>query len=240
MLKVLIKKTILSCLIISSTYTSIIYSQKSATEIIDLSIEFHDPYSNWHIFSAELDFTVERPDKSSSNRRVIMNNAESSFNFYAQYEEGILNYKVLENIADAMWNNNRQIPEEYQKKYRISKDRALMYRDYYAYLYGMPMKLKDKGTIVDPDVQKVSFHGEEYYRVKVNYEESVGSDTWYFYFDPYTYAMEAYQFYHDESANDGEYILFEEIVEKDKIMLPRIRKWYYNQDSTYLGTDILE
>ncbi len=29
-------------------------------------------------------------------------------------------------------------------------------------------------------------------------KKEVGEDTWYFYFDPLTYAMEVYQFYHEE------------------------------------------
>ena len=51
--------------------------------------------------------------------------------------------------------------------------------------------------------------------------------------------MEVYQFYHDESKNDGEYILLsEEMLVKD-IKMPKVRAWYYNKDNTYLGTDDL-
>lgn len=64
-------------------------------------------------------------------------------------------------------------------------------------------------------------------------------DTWYFYFDPDTYAMEVYQFYHDESKNDGEYILLKGITEINSIKMPKVRSWYYNKDDKYLGTDTL-
>jgi hypothetical protein len=51
--------------------------------------------------------------------------------------------------------------------------------------------------------------------------------------------MEVYQFFHDESKNDGEYILLseEEIIEDIKI--PKIRKWYYIKEDGYLGTDVI-
>ena len=67
----------------------------------------------------------------------------------------------------------------------------------------------------------------------------MGKDTWYFYFDPSTFALEVYQFYHDESKNDGEYILLsgEETVQGIKI--PKTRAWYTNQANEYLGTDVL-
>jgi len=125
------------------------------------------------------------------------------------------------------------------KQYRIAKDRALMYRNYYTYLYGMPMKLKDPGTKIHPDVTKVTKLGIEYNKIKVTYEESVGKDTWYFYFDPNTNALQAYQFFKDESKNDGEFILFEGELIVDGIKLPKDRKWYYNVDGKYLATDVL-
>ncbi|MCV6629519.1 MAG: DUF6503 family protein, partial [Flavobacteriaceae bacterium] len=62
----------------------------------------------------------------------------------------------------------------------------------------------------------------------------------YFYFDPDTYAMEVYQFFHDETKNDGEYILLTETKEISGIKMPKNRAWYYNKDNTYLGTDKLQ
>ncbi|WP_281278412.1 DUF6503 family protein [Muriicola soli] len=43
------------------------------------------------------------------------------------------------------------------------------------------MKLKDKGTILDPTAIKKSLQGKEYLVLRVTYEENIGEDTWYFY-----------------------------------------------------------
>jgi hypothetical protein len=67
----------------------------------------------------------------------------------------------------------------------------------------------------------------------------VGSDTWYFYFDIETFALKRYQFFHDESKNDGEYIILDGEIEIEEILMPKNRSWYYNSDNTFLGTDIL-
>mgnify|MGYP003315646006 CR=1 FL=1 len=67
----------------------------------------------------------------------------------------------------------------------------------------------------------------------------VGSDTWYFYFDQKTYALKRYQFFHDESLNDGEYIILEDELEIAGIRMPKDRSWFYNSDNTYLGKDTL-
>ena len=101
------------------------------------------------------------------------------------------------------------------------------------------MKLKDPGTHLDPEVQSKNFKGKAYLVLKVTYDESVGKDVWYFYFDPDNYAMEVYQFFHDESKNDGEYILLSELENVARIKMPKIRSWYYNSDDKHLGTDVL-
>ena len=217
-----------------------IFGQQTANQLLDKSIAFHDPQSNWINFKDTLNFRVEWPNKADSKRRVYIDNKNKTFSFWANYEDGKLNYEVKENRGSAKWNDSAKIPEEVTKKYKISADRAVMYRNYYTYLYGMPMKLKDPGTILHPKVEQVEFYGKNYDRFKVTYEPEVGSDTWYFYFNPETHAMEAYQFFKDESKNDGEYILFEELEEIDNVKMPRIRKWYYNNDNKYLAADILE
>ena len=219
---------------------NILSGQQTATQLLDKSIAFHDPKDNWKTFKSDLNFTVVRPDKPDGKRKVSIDNKTESFSFWATYDTGTLNYQVSKNNGIARWNEQEEIPKDIAEKYRISPDRAVMYRDYYTYLYGMPMKLKDAGTIIDPKVEQVDFYGKKYNRIRVTYEEEVGDDIWYFYFNPTTNALEAYQFFHDKSKNDGEYILFEELKEIQKIKIPRIRKWYYNKDDFFLATDVLE
>ena len=51
--------------------------------------------------------------------------------------------------------------------------------------------------------------------------------------------MEVYQFFKDETQNDGEYIILEDIVEVSGIKMPKTRYWFFNKDDKYLGKDIL-
>jgi hypothetical protein len=226
-------------LLLTSVASSL--SQSLALELIDNSIAYHDPSDRWSKWSPELSFTVLYPGKPDGKRFVSFDNKRGSFIFRAVYPEGDLVYEVKNTTEPkALWNDSEEIPEKMAKQYRISKDRALMYRNYYTYLYGMPMKLKDKGTHIHPEVGTVTKDGIEYQKIKVTYEQSVGKDIWYFYFDPITSALLAYQFFKDESKNDGEMILFEGEIIKDKIKIPKDRKWYYNVDGKYLATDVLD
>ena len=212
----------------------------TSEELLSKSISYHDPENNWNKLDATFEFKTVMADQSERKRTVRINNEKSEFSSESYHEEGHLEFKVRNNNGVALWNGNSIIPKEIAEKYRISNDRAVMYRNYYTYLYGMPMKLKDPGTLLEPNVEIVEFHGKNYNRIKVIYEPEVGTDTWYFYFDVKSNALKAYQFFKDETKNDGEYILFEEIKIIDKVKIPSIRHWYYNKDQKFLATDVIE
>ena len=124
-------------------------------------------------------------------------------------------------------------------KFKLNDERSLTLRNYYLYLWGLPMKLLDSGTNIDPVIQTKVFNGQDSKAVRVTYDAAVGSDVWYFYFHPVSNQMVGYQFYHDEAQDDGEYITLSGIEEISGLKLPKSRTWYSNSDSTMLGTDRL-
>jgi hypothetical protein len=119
-----------------------------------------------------------------------------------------------------------------------------MYKNYYTYLYGLPMKLKDPGTQISEKIERKYFKGKQYLVLKATYDEAIGSDVWFFYFNPETYAMEVYQFFKGDplgkGKDTGEFILLTETVTINDIKIPKNRAWYYNKDDSYLGTDVLK
>lgn len=99
------------------------------------------------------------------------------------------------------------------------------------------MKLEDVGIIIDFVVYCVDFFGQEFFEVKVIYDEIVGGDIWYFYFYFDIYVFSGYCFYYDEVVNDGEYILLEKEVEVNGVKFFVICYWYIYGDWCYLGLD---
>jgi len=211
----------------------------TAKELIKKSLEVHDPKGEWATFKDNLVIAQIRPDGKKSERYIHLDNKKNHFNFKAKYPEGELKYAVDKKGARYSWNGDKNISEELKKKYRVSDDRANMYHNYYTYLYGMPMKLSDTGTHISPAVEKVQFKDEDYLKIKVSYDPEVGDDIWYFYFNPNTYELELYQFFHDESKNDGEYILLDGWKHFGQLKLPEKLQWYYNKDDVFLGEDRL-
>jgi len=138
-----------------------------------------------------------------------------------------------------MLNGSAEISDAKREEHRLDCDRVVLYRDYYTYLWGMPMKLRDPGTRLDPGVSDAVFQGRQVKSLRVTYDPEVGGDTWYFYFDPDSAALVGYRFFHDESANDGEYIVLEGEVSGGGLRLPKARTWFTNAEDRLLGTDTL-
>ncbi|QLG47224.1 hypothetical protein HYG79_07110 [Costertonia aggregata] len=211
----------------------------SGEALLDKAIAYHDPNNHWNTLKTELTVTMTSPDTGKRVSNIIIDFPNEYFSLIAT-RNGVITEQILhKDDCRLSLNEDSDISKESAKKYRLTCERARMMKDYYTYLYGLPMKLKDPGTKIHPDVQQRGFKGKQYLVLKAEYEAKVGNDIWYFYFDPKTYAMKVYQFFHDEEKNDGEYILLkdEEII--SDIKMPKTREWYYNLDDTYLGTDVL-
>ena len=209
-------------------------------QLLEKAIQFHDPNGKWETFKGRLFVTMETPKSPKRQSEIQIDLPNQYFSVKAKSGENTSEYIVDKDSIQIFFNGDSNLSEETLKKNRLSKERAKMYKNYYTYLYGLPMKLKDEGTIIQDKVEKKTFKGKQYLVLKATYKKEVGKDIWYFYFNPKTYAMEVYQFFHDVSKNDGEYILLTEEEIINGIKMPKTRAWYTNKEQKLLGTDILK
>jgi len=178
-------------------------------ELLEAAIAYHDPEGNWPRMRHTLVVDQSRPVKGTDG-------------------------------GDCFALIGGQAPTEDQvAAHRLDCPAIERMRNYYLYLWGLPMKLRDPGTHIDPVIGDEDFDGQPSRVAKVTYDPAVGSDTWYFHFEPGTYRMIGYRFYHDEAAGDGEYILLTGEREVRGMRIPAERRWFTNTDDRYLGTDIL-
>lgn len=229
-----------SLLIFISLLTITIGSaQMTASQLIEKSIKYHDPKGLLDKKTANFEFRETRPSGPDRKTNLMLHPAKEQFKLQRIADEK----KIISTLHKGAYThtvNNAPPTAEETDKYRLTEDRLSMMKNYYHYLWYMPMKLKDPGTIVAPSVKAKDFFGKSALEIKVTYDPSVGKDIWYFYFDPSSYALIGYRFYHDEVANDGEYILFEGEAIYKTIKLPQQRTWYTHKEDKILGTDILE
>lgn len=233
---------ILAFILISTSIT--IAQQISGPQLLDKTIQYHDPQGHWSTFNDTLNITMTMPESNARNSQIVINLPKEYFSVTAKKDTVTTQYTIIKDSCTISLNGNKKLTNKQLKSNNLSCDRATLYKNYYTYLYGLPMKLKDKGTIISPEAKTVNFKGKTYLQLQVNYNAEVGKDVWYFYFNPKTYAMEMYQFYKKDSigqvdTNTGEYIILNDIKTVNGIKIPKIRTWYYNKDDKYLATDNL-
>lgn len=216
----------------------------SGSMLLEKAIQYHDPNRQWTTFNGEFDIVMQMPEHPKRVSHVIINLPSEYFKVKATRDTVTTEYVVDKGMCSIALNGKTDLSKAELFSNNLSCDRANMYKDYYTYLYGLPMKLKDKGTHISETVERKTFKGKDYLVLRVTYDDTVGNDVWYFYFNPETFALEVYQFFKtDEQGNlkpdIGEYIMLSETETINQIKMPKVRAWYYNKDDSYLATDIL-
>ena len=173
-------------LLLSTTFS---YAQLTGDQLLDKAIQYHDPNGVWETFQGTFFVTIETPNKPNRDSEIKIDLPNEYFSLKWAREYLGAEYYLNKGQCQIQFSKKNPTPEE-EKNYRLDCDGAKLYKNYYTYLYGLPMKLKDKGTNIDEKVERRTFKGKEYLVLKVTYDQEVGKDTWFFYFDPKTYAME--------------------------------------------------
>lgn len=211
----------------------------TSAQLLEKSIQYHDPKGMWGKQMLMLDVKESSPDGSARMTNLEIDLTKDWFKMTQQRGENRIERMVTGNECRFLLNGNANIPADTIKKMGLTCDRSISTRNYYTYLWGLPMKLKDPGAILNEKVELMDFFGKQAYQLRVTYDEKVGSDVWFFYFNPDNYALIGYKFYHNEAKKDGEYITLEDEAAVSGMRLPKIRKWYLNQGDKFLATDTL-
>ena len=211
----------------------------AAEQLLAESIAFHDPNGNWEKLETAIKLLQETPDRPNRETTIYLDNKKSLFKQTSTKGDTTIVQIVENDSCSFEVNGSTTISAEDSAAFRLNCERAKMIRGYHIYLYGMPMKLNDPGTIIEEEVKETTFDGKPCKAIRVTYEEGVGDDIWYFYFDNENAALIGYRFFHEEAKNDGEFITFKEMSDVNGVKMPKVRTWFYNSDSALLGTDII-
>ncbi len=213
-------------------------SAESAESLLRRSIAYHDPEGSWMEGPRSLEVAESRPDGTTRTTRVVIDTGRGRFGYESERDSRRIEAQVNGTQCFLRVDGAETAGEE-AEKLGLSCARLQRIRNYYTYLWGLPMKLLDPGTLLDPEVRDGTFEERPVKTLRVTYDAEVGSDIWYFHLDPDTAALVGYRFYHDEAANDGEYIVLEGEVGAAGVRLPRRRTWYTHSEDELLGTDEL-
>ena len=210
----------------------------AAEDLIARSIAYHDPHGMWDTGKIRLRIMESRPGGVTRAAEVGMTPGRGTVRVSRETGGNEVTFTVAgEEILVRAVDGDEQLDEAALTGHGLDAERVLWLRNFYLFVWGLPMKLRDPGTIVDPGTAPDSFDGQEALKVRVTYDPEVGGDTWYFYFHPDTARLIGYRFYHDESANDGEYIHLEGEIESGGLRLPAKRRWFFHSNDDFLGED---
>ncbi len=211
----------------------------SASEaLIAKSIAYHDPDGRWDTGDIALRIMESRPNGVARAVAVGMAPGAGAMEVSRETDSETVTFAVAgEEILMRAVDAEESLDEEALAEHGLDSERVMWLRNYYLFVWGLPMKLRDPGTIVAPEPMPDSYNGQESLKVRVTYDPEVGGDTWYFYFHPDTARLIGYRFYHDESANDGEYIHLDGEIENGGLRLPAKRSWFFHSNDEFLGED---
>lgn len=186
--------------------------------ILEKSIEYHDPEGRWKAFEGSFKVNLMNNDTLQRTTFVEMDIARGYF-WYRQneVEAGVV-------MDSCFVISGERTCDQIQRT-----------RNYYVYLWGLPMKLRDPGTRLEPELTEEEFRGRPCYVLNVRYEK----DVWFYYIDKENHALKGYMFYQDEANKQGEVIYLDEEELLDGMKIPKNRTWYTTPDHELLGTDIL-
>ena len=162
-------KILVSATLFLFALTSINAQNISASEVLNKSIAFHDPQGNWPTFNGELQVTMVTPKRSPRVSVINIDLPSEKFQLIQSRDSIETRYNLEK------WKCTTTVTDSLVGK-RTPCEMAVFFKDYYTYLYGLPMKLKDPGTLLDQKAERVTFKGKEYLKISVKYDEAIGTD----------------------------------------------------------------
>ncbi|MDH5382869.1 MAG: DUF6503 family protein [Cyclobacteriaceae bacterium] len=190
----------------------------TSEKILNNSIAYHDPEGKWGALQVQLNFEESRPDGSIRKSKVWLDQPGRFFKLNRGEDQ-------IHGVA---------IDSCFIEKGDIDCDRVVMLKNYYTYLWGLPMKLKDSGTKVSDDFNKVVWEGTEVYILSVDYEK----DDWKFFFDKNNFRLIGYEFVQNNGSSEK--IILDGEVNFGKWRIPAGRSWYKtSENDLFLGKDVL-
>lgn len=209
----------------------------SAGEVLQRSIQFHDPQDKWP--GAALHFVIDEPRIQNPERlsEVFLNNTEATFAINRRYGNTLVTRGIIRDSCYSLVDSVLVSPEDTAtiRLHRLECERTQGYRNFYRLLNGMPMSLHVPEVQLLPETGQDTFGGKPALRITARFNDPVIGEEWAVYFDPDNYQLLGYG-YAAEGA--GEYIRLDGLAEAGGMKLPRMRHWYNRMDNSYLGSDI--
>jgi hypothetical protein len=216
----------------------------SATAVVGQSLfartlDYHDPDGTWMNQTVELRIETGYADGSSRVRLATLDYATADYTDRSEKDGRVLQQQVVGEECRFFVDGAEETDAAVLEELGLGCERARMLRNYVSYLWGLPMKLRDRGARIADEPRTTLFQGQEVLDLMVTYDPEVGTDVWHMYIDPSTGRLVGYAFYKSPAEEHGEYIVLEDEITVGTARIPSKRHWYRVPGDEFLGTDTL-
>ena len=209
----------------------------NGAELIQKSIEVHDPNNNWQ--DLVLNIRTQEPRVGNPGRfsEVKLNNKTGAFEMIRNREQHLSKHIIDENgNATTLLDNSDSYPDSLIAKYRLQPERNQRYRNFYQTMYRLPMSLKID-TIFS--AEEAMFNNTSCYKISLQLEEEVFSKYWDIFLEKDSYIYKGMEITFPDEPEKGERLYFNGEAIIDGVKIPRTRHWHELSDDAYMGSDIL-
>lgn len=216
--------------------SGMVWSQSMpAFEVINASIQYHDPNMKWASLKGEFKVVSER----DTTRLILANNISK-----VEWNELLKDSRTITGgyIGDSCYVHidGRSVkPEGEIDNFLLDCTQIKGRSNYWLYMFGLPMKLKDEQAIVAQKSELVDFLGNKYWRIRVDYNGSAAGEYWQFYFAPETFRFAIAQYFHPALGDDSEYIVYDTPIDLHGMVLPSKHSWYMYNEREFIGSETL-
>ena len=171
----LVLKLSLLLLTILGTLTGSAYAAtQTSEELLASSIARHDPEGEWQNGRFRMEVRESRPDGSSRDTTLVIDNSTGAFQMSSLRDGNLLAGELADGGCTWLLNGSPNFSDQDRERHRLTCDRLERMRNYYTYLWGLPMKLRDPGTHLGDKVIEKTFGSRSALELRVTYDEAVG------------------------------------------------------------------
>ncbi len=166
----MIKIILIFSIVISSSFK---LTDNAGKDLLKKVIAYHDPKGIWLKLKARLYLNSTNSEGKSTNFELELDNKTGYFCHISHKDGKIIVKGFLNGKEFFLVDNKKHFTEDDIKRYKLNSESVKGLRNFYGYLYGLPMKLTDPGVNVDETVNNEEVNGKTYPTIRVSYDPEI-------------------------------------------------------------------
>jgi hypothetical protein len=216
-----------------------VLSQNDAQSILQRCISVHDPNDRYLKFKAQIDMSIRRDKAADRYFTLTLDRTNNVFSYEVKNDTLHFIQSIKKGRHHRSYNGNKNPSLQTIKKYDLTPERTQNLKEVYEYLMLLPMRLKEDLSYLSKSYTEEKFNEKPCYKLTFSYPPVGENETWYFFISKEDFRLEGYQFFQKDILSDGEFIYLSDYKWIKGLLVPKVKKWYWNKDGSFFRTDTI-